>query len=1123
VGALAAAPIATGPDAGDTLLYVGLGEANASADTMVPTEGNTQFYGDGIIQLVINTSASVPQVVSDTLETGGPTNPFERTAIAKIVVDQSDPNIVYAAVPTAKNGLTGNEGIWASSDGGATWTNTTANARLPSNVMYSDLVMDPGTDSLPMDQQVLYAAIAEQVGSTANGIYMTADGGASWTQLVGQASPDNVPSGIGVGRITLAISNETSGPNELYAAVMTNPLTQTATITGASESLTTVTVDYSTASFQGAQPFTMGQGVQILGLGDGYDTKVAAILTTGTVKPGTDFFTYTADQSGLPTVTMPAPNATASATMGGLYQLGYITVTGNINTDPVAAWNVINGPAGSPNFNLPAVGTDLDYVSGDDGDQGYYDTALAVDPNNAFHIYAAGQDSFLSIENTTSSSTIVTDLEDASKYGQIHVDHHAIDLDMTGSSTYEVLDGSDGGVFKFDSNTTTGTWADLNAGPTASTSLAISQFYSILANPSATSGLLQILGGVQNNGSLQSLNGGQTWSDLHYTNSDGTPDRTGGDGGQVYTGPSGSPGYLINTGSLNSSTDPFSATPGFTRPDTGSSNPEPDNGTTGLFPSEDYLMSPSNPDMLFLGTNLLYMTIDGGKNWYPISSFDASGQGVNRWLNDQATVVNGFPVDNTVVDSIAQPAQAADSNMLYVAGRGGHFLTTVDLPTNPDNPPADDPTWVESDPVTLYSTNIASSSSGLALPQGSITVDDATGFPTSGTLYIQSPNNGPAVVITYTGISGNTFTGCQWAGGLPFTLSTGDTVTFQNDLKYSDIVVDPDNPDSVYVSAANFGEITGGGHVWQGTTNPSTGVVTWTNISTGLPDLPVWSLQVQDRAPGLAPILYAGTDVGVYVSINGGASWSPFGSGLPNVQVRAMDLNLNSSDPAQNVLLVGTFGRSAFEITPFDAGNASLSGTVFVDGARTGTLVPGDFLIPGATVTLTGTTTVNSTPIDSTVSTDANGNFEFDAMFSGTYILTAAPPAIFLDGQAIPGTLGGTPGDNIVAAIDVAAGADGSGYLFPEGGLIGSVVSKKFFLANPPPFVLPPGSGTADGDPSGFVFLDVHGTGVRTPDDPGIAGVPVTLTGTTAQGRKIVETTLTNAISSPIWLPARMW
>ena len=165
-----------------------------------------------------------------------------------------------------------------------------------------------------------------------------------------------------------------------------------------------------------------------------------------------------------------------------------------------------------------------------------------------------------------------------------------------------MLDGSDGGIFEYDPNDKT--WTDLN------TNLQISQFYGIEANPTDPT---QILGGVQDNGSIVTLDSGSTWSDLTLQQPDGSH-YTGGDGGQVYINSDGTTAYVINTGKLQISDDPFGANPDFTFDGGTAPNNLPDLGdVVGLFPNEEYLMSPSNPQTLWLGTDTLYMTTDGGR------------------------------------------------------------------------------------------------------------------------------------------------------------------------------------------------------------------------------------------------------------------------------------------------------------------------------------------------------------------------------------------------------------------------------------------------------------------------------------------------------------------------------
>jgi hypothetical protein len=55
--------------------------------------------------------------------------------------------------------------------------------------------------------------------------------------------------------------------------------------------------------------------------------------------------------------------------------------------------------------------------------------------------------------------------------------------------------------------------------------------------------------------------------------------------------------------------------------------------------------------------------------------------------------------------------------------------------------------------------------------------------------------------------------------------------------------------------------------------------------------------------------LYAGTDIGVYQSLDGGVNWLPFGTGLPRVAV--FDAEISN---VHRILRIATHGRGLFEI-----------------------------------------------------------------------------------------------------------------------------------------------------------------------------------------------------------------
>ncbi len=87
---------------------------------------------------------------------------------------------------------------------------------------------------------------------------------------------------------------------------------------------------------------------------------------------------------------------------------------------------------------------------------------------------------------------------------------------------------------------------------------------------------------------------------------------------------------------------------------------------------------------------------------------------------------------------------------------------------------------------------------------------------------------------------------------------------------------------------------------------------TWASIAGDLPQRSgVWSI-VQDTVN--ADLLFAGTEFGVFVTVDGGTHWIPLKSGIPTIQARDLTIQRREGD-----LVVGTFGRGAFILDDYTA------------------------------------------------------------------------------------------------------------------------------------------------------------------------------------------------------------
>jgi photosystem II stability/assembly factor-like uncharacterized protein len=116
------------------------------------------------------------------------------------------------------------------------------------------------------------------------------------------------------------------------------------------------------------------------------------------------------------------------------------------------------------------------------------------------------------------------------------------------------------------------------------------------------------------------------------------------------------------------------------------------------------------------------------------------------------------------------------------------------------------------------------------------------------------------------------------------------------------VAVDPTNEDIIYVTFNGLKWIDPQPHVFRSTDQG----VSWTDISSNLPDAPVNAFAVDPVEPVR---LYLGSDVGMYVSYNSGQSWWVLGEGLPVLPIGDIKIH-----PTTRELVAGTYGRSMYKI-----------------------------------------------------------------------------------------------------------------------------------------------------------------------------------------------------------------
>jgi photosystem II stability/assembly factor-like uncharacterized protein len=157
-----------------------------------------------------------------------------------------------------------------------------------------------------------------------------------------------------------------------------------------------------------------------------------------------------------------------------------------------------------------------------------------------------------------------------------------------------------------------------------------------------------------------------------------------------------------------------------------------------------------------------------------------------------------------------------------------------------------------------------------------------------------APSNDQILYVSYpTEIWKTTNDGGTWVnvtGSLPF--SQGITA----------IAVKSDDPNTVWVGLGTYNNSA----IHQSTDGGNT----WTDISAGLPPLPVYTI-VQNHQVTTEVHLYAGTELGVYFK-NDNENWIQYNNGLPNVKCGELEIYYDA-DPVNSNLRLASYGRGLWQ------------------------------------------------------------------------------------------------------------------------------------------------------------------------------------------------------------------
>ena len=320
---------------------------------------------------------------------------------------------------------------------------------------------------------------------------------------------------------------------------------------------------------------------------------------------------------------------------------------------------------------------------------------------------------------------------------------------------------------------------------------------------------------------------------------------------------------------------------------------------------------------LYVGTDGgVYKTSDGGSNWTDLND----GMNITQYYkisqstSDTSMVVGGAQdngshlrsssnwIEVTGGDGMDNGVDVVNDQIMYTSIyygsfyksiNGGSFFSSINT-----LPPAGSGNWVTPfnvDPVssnTIYAgfsklwkssngggTWTATSTSNIS---GTQNIDEFEIAP-SNTNYIYALINSTIYLSTN---GGSTWSAITPSG----SLSPGSNIT--------GVAIDPDDEEHIAISISGY-------NASKKAMESFDAGATWTNISTGLPNVPATAIIFE---AGGSDGIYVGTDIGVYYKSAQYPNYVSYNKNLPNVIISDFELF-----ESQGLLRIGTYGRGVWQ------------------------------------------------------------------------------------------------------------------------------------------------------------------------------------------------------------------